>query len=154
MQKMDRVFSSKTEISSYLLLVFSLTATVYAMWNKTGLIYAPCLVLTALIVERIIHSRYVVTADGQLVIEKGRLSKTKTIPLRDINRIDQVCRFHIAGRAFGQYIIIVMGSGEQVPLQPKNESDFVQYISKRRRKMDLEENATADTMNEQEAKQY
>lgn len=147
---MDRVFSSKTEISSYLLLLFALTATVWAMWNKTGLVYAPCLVLVALIVERIIHTRYVVTADGHLVVEKGRLAKNKKLSLRNINRIDQVCRFSIGCWAYGKYLIIVMDNGEQVPVRPKNESDFVTLITKRRREMDLEGNAADNTDNEPE----
>ena len=142
---MDRVFSSKTEISSYLLLLFALTATIWAMWNKTGLVYAPCLVLVALIVERIIHTRYVVTADGHLVVEKGRLSKNKTLSLQNINRIDQVSRFSIGSMVFGQYLIIVMDNGEQVPVRPKNENDFVTLITKRRREMDLEESASDNT---------
>ncbi len=133
---MDRVFQSKADFSSYLLLAFALTATIWAMWNKTGLIYAPCIVLVALIVERIIHTQYVVTADGHLVIQRGRLSKDKTLSIQSIARIDQVSRFHIGRKSFGQYLIVVMSSGEQVAIQPKNESAFVEHITKRRHQMD------------------
>lgn len=136
MKKMDRVFQSKVDFSSYLLLAFALTATVWAMWNKTGLIYAPCIVLVALIVERIIHTQYVVTADGHLVIQRGRLSKDKTLSIQSIARIDQVARFHIGRKSFGQYLIVVMSGGEQVAIRPKYESAFVEHITKRRNQMD------------------
>ena len=138
---MNRVFQSKTDFGSYLLLAFALTATVWSMWNKTGLIYGPCIVLVALIVERIIHTQYVITESGKLIIQRGRLAKEKSIVLQSIARIDQVCRFHIGGKPFGQYLIIVLGSGEQVAVRPKNETAFVECITKRRRPIDKE---TAD----------
>lgn len=133
---MDRVFQSKTDFGSYLLLAFALTATVWSMWNKTGLIFGPCIVLVALIVERIIHTQYVITESGKLIIQRGRLAKEKSIVLQSIARIDQVCRFRIGGKPFGQYLIIVLGSGEQVAVRPKNETAFVEFITKRRRQID------------------
>ena len=126
---MNRVFQSKTDFGSYLLLAFALTATVWSMWNKTGLIYGPCIVL-------------VITESGKLIIQRGRLAKEKSIVLQSIARIDQVCRFHIGGKPFGQYLIIVLGSGEQVAVRPKNETAFVEFITKRRRQIDHE---TADS---------
>ena len=130
---MDRVFQSKTDLSSYLLLAFALTATVWAMWNKTGLIYAPCIVLVALIVERIIHTQYVISESGKLIIQRGRLARDKSIDLQSIERIDQVCRFRIGGKSYGQYLIIVLSGGQQVAVRPKNETGFVESITKCRR---------------------
>ncbi len=141
-QKMDRVFHSKTDLSSYLLLAFALTATVWAMWNKTGLIYAPCIVLVALIVERIIHTQYLVTANGMLVIQRGRLAHDKSIELQSIERIDQVCRFRIGGKSYGQYLIIVLSDGRQVAVRPKNETGFVECITKYRRQADQKSAST------------
>ena len=130
---MNRVFQSKTDFGSYLLLAFALTATVWSMWNKTGLIYGPCIVLVALIVERIIHTQYVVTANGMLVIQRGRLAREKTISLLSIERIDQVCRLRIGSKSYGQYLILVLNGGQQVAVRPKNETGVVECITKYRR---------------------
>lgn len=145
---MHRVFQSKVELSTYLLLAFALTATVWGMWTKTALVFAPCLILVALLVERIIHSQYVVSHD-KLVIQHGKLSRDKTINLASINRIDQVNRFRTSSKVFGQYLVLVLSNGEQIALRPKNESDFVEFITKCRRRIDSsQETGLADDLEE------
>ena len=100
----------------------------------SGILLAIDLLLMVLIVERMIHTTYTITADKTLVIHRGKLSRTKVIPLDDISRIDRVNRLRIGGKPLQTFLVIVLKSGAEHYITPRNEEDFIQCVIKNKTK--------------------
>lgn len=124
-----------------MLLAALLSVALYFVWQTTmltrqgsGILLAIDLLLMVLIVERMIHTTYTITADKTLVIHRGKLSRTKVIPLDDISRIDRVNRLRIGGKPLQTFLVIVLKSGVEHYITPRNEEDFIQCVIKNKTK--------------------
>lgn len=126
---MTRTFQEKTSVGTVILLVVLLAVTVYFMWIVNGILIALSLVLMLLVVERIIHSQYVVDHDS-LMVYHGRFSQNKVIPIDSIQRIERINRIRIGNRTLQSYLLIVYGDEKSVAVNPKNEDEFIQTIMK------------------------
>lgn len=121
-----------------MLLAALLSVALYFAWQNTlltrqsfGILLGIDLLLMVLIVERMIHTTYTVTTDKTLIIDRGKLSKVKVIPLTDIDRIDRINRMRIGGKPLITYLVVVLKSGTEHCITPRNEEDFIQCIRQR-----------------------
>ncbi|MDO4161347.1 MAG: hypothetical protein Q4D41_12925, partial [Prevotellaceae bacterium] len=72
---MNRTFHYRISWINYLTILIVASATVFFLWNRSAVNVAIGFVLMMVavkMVERIIHTEYVFTDDGMLVIDKGR----------------------------------------------------------------------------------
>ena len=83
---MNRIFHVKIAGGTYLFLILLTAVMVFAFWCMKAMIGLVVALGLIIIIERIIHSTYMLTADGKLVVYYGRFYKGKTIPLTDITK--------------------------------------------------------------------
>ena len=136
---MNRQFQSKISIGHYVLLAALLSVAIYFVWQTTtltrpvsGVLLAVDLLLMVVIIERMIHTTYTVTADKRLIIHKGRFAREVIIPLHDIQRIDRINRLRIGGKPFQTSLVVVLTDKTEHHITPINEEDFITCITKRR----------------------
>ncbi len=129
---MNRTFHAKIRIGSYVLLAALLAVAIYSTWQVNGIMLGASLLLMVIVIERMIHTCYVVSGDGMLTISKGRFVKDKVIPLDDISRIDKVETMRVFGKSLNSFLFVVTKSGEQYAVIPHQEEEFVKYIMKKK----------------------
>lgn len=115
--------------AAYVVLVCSLSVlSMHFFWRQAGvspLLGLALAVLAVIVIERMIHTTYTFTAEGFLVIERGRFSRRMQI------RVDEIVGVQRMKRPFVRYLLIEYGAGRQVAVQPDNEQGFLDEIKKR-----------------------
>lgn len=91
--------------------------------------------VVVLMIERIIHTVYVLTADGRLVISRGRFSREMSVPVNEIIRMS-VIRPKLLGV---RYILIEYGAGHETTVQPVNEEAFMREVRDRQERVCINE---------------
>lgn len=129
---MNRVFQAKINIGNYILLILLLLVAIHSMWCVNGILLCFSLLLLVVIIERMIHTTYTITTDGMLIINNGRFSRRKEVPLSDINSIERIRGMRIGGKTISTSLLITCKNGKIFQVSPRNEDDFVKCVQKRR----------------------
>lgn len=127
---MNRTFHYRVSFVNYLAIFTVAAAALFFFWNRStvGTLVAFLLAMAViLMVERIIHTVYVFTSDGLIVIDKGRFSRSLSVPVSDIINVRTVRQPLLPVR----FVIIEYGAGHVVTVQPVNEEAFVDEIKRR-----------------------
>ncbi len=136
---MNRLFHAKIRMQSWLLLLVVLFVTLYAGWHRQGPVLLLGFLLLVLLVERMIHTSYMVT-DRVLEIHNGRFSKTRVIPLDRLIRIERVSGLRFFGKSPDSFLMITYGGADgerhEVAVIPQHEEEFVRFVEKMRGKPD------------------
>ena len=96
--------------------------------------------VVVLMIERIIHTVYVLTSDGRLIISRGRFSRSLSVPVNEIIRM-RVVR---PGPLGVRYILIEYGAGHETTVQPVNEEAFMREVRDRQERISLNINEDED----------
>ena len=134
---MIRTFHAKTPATSWTLLVVLAMVAGYAAWRKEAVMLAVALVVVTIIIDRIIHTEYSID-NGTLTIRNGRFAKTRSIDIREIQRIDQASGMRIGGKTVGTFLILILTEGRELTVCPKDETDFINQIHKQRHRNENE----------------
>lgn len=128
---MNRIFHVKIAGGTYLLMIVLTVVMVLAFWYMK--VVAGCMVAAGLIIliERIIHSVYMLTADGKLVVYYGRFYKGKSISLADITDVELKCTSAFGGIMPTKYVWIQYGKNNVVSLVPVKPEEFIHALVKR-----------------------
>ena len=118
-------------------MVFALAAF-FCLWHRTNSLMVVLgfllIVVTIRAVDRAIHTKYVLTDDGVLLVKTGRVGLTKRVLLSDVKTIEK--------RPFafrlGHYALLEMMNGSVVSIQPDNVDNFLSALKKRLEKKDNE----------------
>lgn len=136
---MNRQFHSKVSPGSYVLLAALLSVAIYFIWQTatltrpvSGVLLAVDLLLMVVVVERMIHTTYTITTQGQLIIHRGRFAREVVIALTDIDRIDRINHLRIGSRPLHTALVVVLKDSTELYITPLNEEDFIKCIQKRR----------------------
>lgn len=129
---MIRTFHAK--IDPVLLIGCLLPSTVLAVvffWIKQPIPALVFLVLMVLIVERLIHTSYVLTDDGVLWIGKGRFVRKKAVRLEEIDRVElfQLRSFFLIRRR--DAVMLTLKDGSQLVVNPFPAEEFCHVLLKR-----------------------
>ena len=136
---MNRTFHYRVSLLNYVAIVVVAAAALCMFWHRSaaGAVAGLALMMAVvLMVERIVHTAYVFTADGMLVISKGRFSRRVAIRITDIVSVERVR----AGVLGVRYVLIRYGAGREVSVQPAGEDAFVGEITRRQELMERREN--------------
>lgn len=128
---MNRIFHVKIAGGTYLFLILLTAVTVFAFWcmkAMIGWVVASGLIIT---VERIIHSTYTLTADGKLVVYRGRFYKGKSIPLTDITDVELKRSPGFGGMLPSKYVLIHYEKKNLLSLVPVKPEEFIRALVKR-----------------------
>lgn len=128
---MDRIFHARIHFLMYVFL-FLLTGGVFLSFiYHLGLCIALTLLLLVVVVERIIHTTYTLTAQGMLVVSHGRFSRATVVDLRQVRRVERCRRMRIGGHSLFAYLLVVYADERTVAVMPVDEEGFVRELSKR-----------------------
>lgn len=131
---MTRSFHHRTTLGAVCGIVLFLLLAVYAFWIKNVIVGLLMVFLLVILTERTLHSQYVIS-DGKLVIDNGKLSKTKVIMISQINS----CRPMTSVFGLVRYLLITYGATDaMVSVQPVNEAAFVAALKKEKGDCDAE----------------
>ncbi len=132
---MNRIFHARQPWHTLLLLTILTAATLWAFWVKLILPASITLLLVVVLIERIIHTTYTITTDGQLVVCHGRFSPIRKIALTDIRRIEKVRSNNFGKWHLADFLVIYYGTAPErsISLIPAKELEFVTHIQKMRR---------------------
>lgn len=136
---MNRTFHYRVSLLNYVAIAVVAAAALCMFWHRSaaGAVAGLALMMAVvLMVERIVHTAYVFTADGMLVISKGRFSRRVAIRITDIVSVEGVR----AGVLGVRYVLIRYGAGREVSVQPAGEEAFVGEITRRQELMERREN--------------
>lgn len=131
MRTMYRIFHEKVGGGMIFFLSLMILLTFFWGWQKNVLALF-CLLVSILCIERVLHATYTVTAEGELIVHRGRFGGGFRLYLADIQRIEQHYAFHL-GVKWGSYLLIVTRDGKERSVWPVKEQDFVEYIEKQRK---------------------
>ena len=124
-----RTYRARLQTGNWILIILISALTIYLIWEGNGLLIAASLVFLLIIIERSVHTEYKLS-QTELSIDNGKLSKTISIPISDIKRIERIRKFRIGHKAIISYLIIVYGDEQTVSVIPQHEEDFINQIMK------------------------
>lgn len=134
---MNRLFHAKISLGNYVLLSALLAVAIYFVWQAPllprqalGILICVILLIMVIIVERMINTTYTLTADGTLVIHKGRFSKDIIVNISDIKKTILIDRWKLFGHSIYSYILIEVNDNTSIIVRPNNEYDFIHKIEK------------------------
>jgi membrane protein YdbS with pleckstrin-like domain len=131
---MTRSFHHKTTVGAMCGIVLFLLLAVYAFWIKNVVLGILMAFLLIVLTERTLHSQYVIS-DGKLIIDNGKLSKSKTIMIGQVKS----CRPMTSVFGLVRYLLITYGAVDaMVSVQPVNETAFIAALKKEKEVCDAE----------------
>ncbi len=132
----DRTFHKRITLQAKTAIgLFSLLA-LYFFWTKVAIVGLLVAIVVVGMTERILHTRYTfrrvkpIDVDKEmefLVVDEGRFSTNRNIPLCDVVRTEKVSAFF----GLDHCVLIEYGAGNMTTVQPDNEDAFVQELQKR-----------------------
>lgn len=128
---MDRIFHARIHWLMYLFLLVLTGGVFLSFFYRLGLCAGLTLLLLVVVVERIVHTAYTLTADGRLVVSHGRFSRPKVVDLRRVRRVERCRRLRVGGRSLFAYLLVVCDDEGGVAVMPVDEEGFVRELSKR-----------------------
>ena len=131
----NRTFHYRVSFLNYAAIIVVAVAALCAFWHKSAanaVVGFALMIVVVLMVERIVHTAYTLTADGRLRVSKGRFSRRVEIRLADIVSVETV-----HGRLLPvRYVLVRYGVGYELAVQPANEEAFIEEIRKRQKALE------------------
>ena len=135
---MNRSFHYRASWLNYTCIIVVAVAAMYSLWHRSvvnAIVGFLLMGVVVLMIERIIHTVYVLTSDGRLVISRGRFSREMSVPVNEIIRMS-VIRPKLLGV---RYILIEYGAGHETTVQPVNEEAFMREVRDRQERVCINE---------------
>ena len=128
---MNRIFHARIAIGQYLFLLLVTGVAIWALWDKHIVLAVLMVILLVMGIEKLIHTTYTLTSDGNLVLYYGRFMKGKTISLQEITEVERVCQMRLFGVGLMRCVLVHHG-GKTEALMPVKEKEFIDEINKKR----------------------
>lgn len=127
---MERIFHTNIGFTEYLYITLTSGCLFASLWIKQicGIIIFAILLIK--VVEKLLHTEYVITDEGDLIVNNGRFTDKKVIPLQTITRIERRHSVKIFGKCLVNYLVIHHGYCKQISVKPIKEDEFVAKIDK------------------------
>lgn len=126
----NRTFQHRLSVQSVAAVCMLAACALWCFMARTSL--SPlaglaCMLLGAAAVDRMIHTEYTLTADGRLVISRGRLGGSKSICIDEIVAVRPVRGMLLVPR----HVVIEYGMGRMTSVQPADADAFVKELKRR-----------------------
>lgn len=133
---MDRQFTAKISTLHYMYLILMAGITIFGMCTGNFVCIALGGLFLLLGVERVVHTTYTVSANGNLQIDNGRFARKQTIQLTDVEMVEKMGYLSVGKRRIFPYVMVVYSKNRTLNLYPSNEDEFIRCIMKRIRELD------------------
>lgn len=128
---MNRIFHARIVPGQYLFLLLMAVLAFWSLWEKNILLAAACMLWLVFLIERLIHTTYTLTADGFLLIDRGRFSRRRKRPYADIVSVSRASSMQVAGHAVVRYVLVRYKDGAYDALLPVKEEEFIRQLTRR-----------------------
>ena len=128
---MNRIFHARIASYQYFLLVVLGGNAALALWGKHGILTMIWMLLLVVVIERIIHTTYTITADDQLVLFSGRFIRKRIIPIQEIRTVAVHRSMKVGRFSVLRYVLIEYGKGKYTTALPVKEQAFLALINQR-----------------------
>lgn len=129
---MDRTFHARITIGQYLFLLLPTALLIYGFLTRNWFISLLCMLILVLAIEELIHTTYTLTADGRLLIGRGRFHRLKSYALADITGVERTKAMMLGRLAITHYVLLSFSNGRCEALLPTDEEGFVEALMKRK----------------------
>ena len=132
---MDRLFHQRFTLASKCGIMILTLLAGYLLWMRSAanaLLGFVVVIILVVIIERVIHTVYIFTSAGNLVIDHGRFARKITIPVNEIIKSTVVN----TPMGLSHYILLEYGAEHFVSVQPENYEAFVEELRRRQAKID------------------
>ncbi|MBO7417775.1 MAG: PH domain-containing protein [Bacteroidaceae bacterium] len=127
---MNRIFHARITLGQYLFLLIVSGMSFWALWDKHIVLAIVLVIILLLGIEKLIHTTYTLTPDGNLVLYYGRFMSGKTIPLQEVNDVEQAYYMRLFGYGLMR-CVLVHHTGKTEALMPVKEEEFIELINKK-----------------------
>lgn len=128
---MNRIFHARVMPGQYMLLALVTFLAIWSLWDKRPVLAAVWMLWLVLLIERLIHTTYTITAEGTLQISRGRFNRLRERPLSDIVGVERASSMEVAGHAWVRYVLVRYKDGKHDALMPVKEEEFIRLLRKR-----------------------
>ena len=134
----DRTFHKRFTVTAKVGIVIFAVLAGYFFWVKTAIVGILLAIVIVGMIERILNTSYTfrrvkpIDRDDEmeyLIVNEGRFSGNKNIPVCDIVRMERMKSFF----GLDHYLLIEYGAHHIVSVQPDNEEAFKKEVEKRQR---------------------
>ena len=132
---MDRLFHQRFTLASKCGITILTLLAGYLLWMRSAanaLLGFVVVIILVVIIERVIHTVYIFTSAGNLVIDHGRFARKITIPVNEIIKSTVVN----TPMGLSHYILLEYGAEHFVSVQPENYEAFIEELRRRQAKID------------------
>jgi|WetSurMetagenome_2_1015567.scaffolds.fasta_scaffold07759_3 hypothetical protein len=132
---MDRLFHQRFTLASKCGITILTLLAGYLLWMRSAanaLLGFVVVIILVVIIERVIHTVYIFTSAGNLVIDHGRFARKITIPVNEIIKSTVVN----TPMGLSHYILLEYGAEHFVSVQPENNEAFIEELRERQAKID------------------
>lgn len=129
---MNRTF--QTKVGRWYWCVIALTSALlfYLFWQHFVIAALVAMAAVVLLIEMLIHTQYVLTADDVLLIESGRFVPNVKIAVRDIKSVRKVRSAALFQPALSfsrlELTYETAGKIQTAQISPKNTDDFIRCL--------------------------
>ena len=129
---MNRTFHART--SWYQLLYIFIVACLcfYMIWIKQSIIATVLAVLLLVLIERLIHTDYILTSQNTLIINKGRFTKPREIALSTITDIEEKTSAKFGSFYVTSFVLLTLKNNQYIALTPTHATRFVDTLIRRK----------------------
>ena len=127
-----RTFQHRVTLPAVAVIVLLAGVAFFFLMSRDGMLSAVALLLVCLdvgILERVIHTSYILTEDGLLLVDRGRFARREAIHVCDILRMERR-KTLLPGN---HYILIEYGPRKYVSILTDNEQGFMAEITRRQK---------------------
>lgn len=126
---MNKIFHARVVWYHYLSLIVLTGGAIWGLWQKDAFLGVFGMIGLIGMIEKIIHSTYTVTTDGQLIIYEGRFYKKRKIAIKDINSIKKDHTMNFRNFHCAEFILIQYSGEKYLTLIPVKEQEFIDLIN-------------------------
>lgn len=129
-----RTYRFRVTAANVALIITVAAVAFYFYWSRTtmhtllGVLHT---VITLRLIEKVINTTYLLTPEGELVINRGRFSRRKVIPLNEILSARTVALKPFMTRV----VLIEYGAHHVTSVQPQDCDGFVRELKKRQNRL-------------------
>ncbi|WP_321334047.1 PH domain-containing protein [uncultured Bacteroides sp.] len=127
---MNHIFHARITWYQYVYFVLLTAITVFLVWQKNALPALLFALLLVVLIEKLIHTTYTITSEGNLILSFGRFTKKRTIAIKDILSVEKANSMKFGGFSVTKYILIRHGYDKYVAVLPVKEGEFVELLKK------------------------
>lgn len=105
--------------------------TIWALWEKHILLAIIVVAILIVGIEKLIHTTYTITSDGQLMLYYGRFMSARSIPLQEVTKVERIYQMRLFGMGIMRCVLVHHGDKTEA-LMPVKEDEFIEVINKKK----------------------